>query len=244
FLTYKKIKISTIADFHSESSALECLDIESLNGLETEQLSWLGRIRYTRFSGGVWYPCSGVAITPHHVLAPAHCVMFQEKRDIFSFLVDKKRHAVSQVFIHPEYRLESSTHDVAVLKLNSSLSSCLALSEVEGFESLIAQRLDVVSSAEKHPKNVHAQAKVTGQSYCQRKFKDFRISENEVCAHLLHRNNEFLNGAALLGVKWLNGTESWRLLGISTHGPYERNNQVPDLYTLVAPYAKWIKNIT
>ncbi|XP_026831862.1 plasma kallikrein [Drosophila erecta] len=239
----------TLGNPSLSSSSRECSSVKPVfSEYGREQFNWLGRIRYTRSVGGVWYPCSGVAITRRHVLVPAHCVLFLDRGDAYSFMVGNRRHAITRIFIHPEYRLELPSYDIAVLELNSQLRSCLAVSEdtdseETGSYALIARLLDVVSTVVgKHPKNLHTVAKVTGHKYCRRKYEDFKLSHNEVCAYI-HQDKDFLNGAALLGVKVVNGSEAWRLLGISTHGPYERTPEIPDLFTLISPFNKWIGNI-
>ncbi|KRK02949.1 uncharacterized protein Dyak_GE28851 [Drosophila yakuba] len=238
------LMIMTLGNPSLSSSSRECTSVKPVFWEDSrEQFNWLGRIRYTRSVGGVLYPCSGVAITRRHVLVPAHCVLFLDMGDAYSFMVGNRRHAVSRIFIHPEYRLELTSYDVAILKLNSQLRSCLSVSEDTDSDALIARLLDVVSSVvNKHPKNLHTLAKVTGHKYCQEKYGDFKLSHNEVCAYI-HQDKDFLNGAALLGVKVVNGSEAWRLLGISTHGPYERNPKIPELFTLLSSHNKWIANI-
>ncbi|EDX12192.1 plasma kallikrein [Drosophila simulans] len=226
------------------SSSRECSSVRPVIREDSrQQFNWLGRIRYTRSAGEVWYPCSGVAITRRHVLVPAHCVLFLDKGDAYSFMVGNRRHAVSRIFIHPEYRLELPSYDVAVLKLNSQLRSCLSVSEDTDSHDVIARLFDVVSTlVDKHPKSLHTLARVTGHQYCQRKYKDFILSHNEICAYV-HQDKDFLTGAALLGIEIVNGSEAWRLLGISTHGPYERNRKIPDIFTLIYPFNNWIGNI-
>ncbi|XP_041449536.1 chymotrypsin-C-like [Drosophila obscura] len=149
------------------------------------------------------------------------------------------------IFIHPKYTLDRSDNDIAILKLGDGpvLSSCLSLAEEVEDVSLTARRFDVVTTA-LGPSGTksHRTTKITSHAYCQRKFEGLTITELEVCAHI-PTDSPALMGSALVGRNMENGTEAWKLLGISTHGLAESNPHMPTLFTLISAYRKWIEEI-
>ncbi|KAH8313743.1 hypothetical protein KR067_011135, partial [Drosophila pandora] len=191
------------------------------------------------------YGCTGVAITPRHVLAPAHCVYCLEKKGAYNFFPQSSiyiRHRVEKIFIHPNFTLEDdSSNDIAVLRVleRFPLNCSIPLEDQEDKKSLPGRRLDVVGGHNStNMEDFQAQAYITGRSTCQEKLNGLNITHNDVCGYI-YSSNINLKGAALLTNKMVNGSMMWHLLGISTKGLYH----TPDLFTIIEPYRKWISKI-
>ncbi|KAH8294660.1 hypothetical protein KR018_000991, partial [Drosophila ironensis] len=200
----------------------------------------IGKIRYIR-NRVPYEHCTGIAIDRRHVLAPAHCVYWLERNSEFGFMGANPRrgHRISKIFIHPKYKLEYPSFDIAVLKTRDNLNCTLPLAGQVDVDSVIDRRLDVVGYVGDSNK-AQTQAKIAGHEYCQSKFSGFEVTENEICGHILLAGMD-LKGAALLVTE--NGSATWHLLGMSTHGGANWSAENPDLFTLIPPYKKWIEEI-
>lgn len=237
-------------DSISGENGNECSDIKSTIGKtvnnEPQNFSWIGKVGYVPPNGKIRiYGCTGVAITPRHVLAPAHCVYCLEKRGEYHFFPQSSisiRHRVEKIFIHPSYNLEDETsNDIAILRVVEKfpLNCSIPLEDQGDIKTLTGRRLDVVGGhSSTTMEDFQAQAYIIGRSTCQEKLRGLNITHNDVCGYI-YSSNINLKGAALLTNKMVNKTMLWHLLGISTKGLYN----TPDLFTIIEPYREWISKI-
>lgn len=224
----------------------------------SHSLPWHVSIQYAEN-----HTCEGTLIDNQHVLTSASCL----REDLFlmpysvvlgahDLLNATDRISVDDFKLHPDYNVETSENNIALIKLSQSVQSftdsivpaCLdqSIKKATTFNSLLVASWYTMDNATGliDVNNELQQTMLTGMNECARAYEKYD-SQKQICVGREDAKHGTCQGDRGNGLfeKRKYDVNRWILIGIANYGCEHSLQGYPSVYTRVSVYYNWIQTM-
>uniref|UniRef100_A0A3B3VWG2 Peptidase S1 domain-containing protein n=1 Tax=Poecilia latipinna TaxID=48699 RepID=A0A3B3VWG2_9TELE len=222
--------------------------------------SWPWQVSLHRSSS---HFCGGSLINSQWVLTAAHCVRGVNGGTVTVYLGRQSQQGsnpnevsrtAAQIISHPNYDVQSSNNDIALLRLSAPVTFTSYISPVclaaagsifsSGVNSWITGWGNIGSGVPlPSPQNLmEVEVPVVGNTQCKSSYGDSAITDNMICAGLLEGGKDSCQGDSGGPMVSKQG-DRWIQSGIVSFGEGCAQPNLPGVYTRVSQYESWINSL-
>lgn len=239
-------------------------EIKIVGGKEAQPGEYPWQAALYRFDRRI---CGATVIHPYWIVTAAHCVDVINDPPIFDYLVGSNSiskfnesqyyqfRETEEVYVHPNYRLESSDYDIALMKMSTPFEwdddgyvypACVPSADMdpdfsEGTQSVITGWGATREGGPQSDMLNEVTVPVVSQAECNASYEG-EISDYMICAGLPEGGKDSCQGdSGGPMVAFKDGL--WYLIGVVSWGTGCAREGYPGVYARVTSFADWIEPI-